>query len=924
MRRKEKSNCQSAIIKIFALAFIFFAFIPQFALGQTNITKPIDEFGFNIGDDYTLINYTQMINYWKKLAKESPRMMLENIGKTEEGRDQIMAIITAPENFTKLDYYKSISRKLALGENLTDAEAKQIASEGKAVIWIDGSLHATEVVAAEQLIETVYQLVSQNDPETLRFLNDLIILAVPANPDGMELVANWYMRNKNPKKRSKKNLPRLYQKYIGHDNNRDFFMNTQSETINMSRIMYIEWFPQIMYNHHQTGPADLIVFVPPFRDPPNYNYDPILNIGIQSVGLAMHNRLISKNMDGSGMRNKTNFSAWYNGSLRTTGYFHNQIGILTEINGNPAPKEMKLFPSSMVQTNDCPLPLKPRTLHFKEAINYSVELNRALFDYASRNKDLILYNRYLMAKNAIEKGSKDSWTIHPKIAAEVQDSVEAIAKKEEKSFRGAQKKYMRLFKKKENRDPRGYIFPANQPDFPTAVKLVNALMKSGIFAHQATDDFEVNGKHYPKGSLIIKCAQAFRPQIIDMMEPQYYPNDFKYKGGPPNPPYDNAGYTLSLQMNVKYDKILEAFDGPFKKLSSLAKPLTGKITKISNPKGYLLSYQYNDAVKVVNQLLKKGYKVFWLNKCFNSENNKFSPGTFYISYKRELENELKKAATELGVSFLATDKIPKSINQIKKPRIALWDRYGGSISSGWIRWLLEQYSFDFELVFPKTLDKTNLNEQFDVLILPKGAIPKLNGKSKNRYSKYSDLNKSENIPEKYRYKLGRISKKTIANLKRFVENGGTIIALQTSVNIAKYFNLPLKNHLVNINGEPLKQDEFFIPSSILKLKINNSLPIAYGLDSHVNIMFNRSAVFRTGPNAEKQGIQIIGIFDSDTPLLSGWAWGENQLYGGTPALKVAIGKGNLYLFSPNIISRTQSHGTFKFLFNGIYLSTLRK
>ena len=190
-----------------------------------------------------------------------------------------MAIITSPENHKNLQKYKDIARRLALAEGLTDDQARQLARDGKAVVWIDGGLHATEVLGAQQLTETIYQLVSRTDEETMRFLRDVIILAVHANPDGMELVTDWYMRHKDPKQRTTSGIPRLYQKYIGHDNNRDFYMSAQPESTNMNRQLYHEWFPQIMYNHHQTGPTGTILFAPPFRDPANYAYHPLIITG---------------------------------------------------------------------------------------------------------------------------------------------------------------------------------------------------------------------------------------------------------------------------------------------------------------------------------------------------------------------------------------------------------------------------------------------------------------------------------------------------------------------------------------------------------------------------------------------------------------------------------------------------------------------
>src|ERR1017187_7109244 len=170
--------------------------LPVAAQTAPKVTTPKDALGFNLGDDYQVANYTQLEAYWKTLASESDRMKLAIIGQSAEGRPQYMAIVTSPENFKKLDHYREIARRLALAEDLTDDQAHALAAEGKAVVWIDGGLHANETVGSQQLMETVYQMVSRTDPETMRFLNDTILLCVQANPDGQEIVANWYMREK--------------------------------------------------------------------------------------------------------------------------------------------------------------------------------------------------------------------------------------------------------------------------------------------------------------------------------------------------------------------------------------------------------------------------------------------------------------------------------------------------------------------------------------------------------------------------------------------------------------------------------------------------------------------------------------------------------------------------------------------------------
>ena len=282
------------------------------------VPSPKEQFGFNIGDDYRLANYDQLTDYWKKLAAASPRMKLVSMGKTAEGRDQWMMIVSSPENLAKLDRYRTISARLARAEGLTDEQAHALAAEGKTVVWIDGGLHASEVLGSHQLIEHLWQMASRNDPETLRILNDVIQLVVHANPDGMQLVANWYMRLADTLRRSTGGLPRLYQKYVGHDNNRDFYMNAMPESENISRVMYREWYPQIMYNHHQAGPAGSIMFAPPFRDPHNYFFDPIVVNGISLVGAAMHERFSAEGKPGLTDRYGATYQTWFNGSLRTT------------------------------------------------------------------------------------------------------------------------------------------------------------------------------------------------------------------------------------------------------------------------------------------------------------------------------------------------------------------------------------------------------------------------------------------------------------------------------------------------------------------------------------------------------------------------------------------------------------------------------
>jgi hypothetical protein len=911
------------------------------AAAQT-IPSPKSFFGFNIGDDYKLTNYTKSAEYFKKLAATSNRTKLVDIGLTEEGRHQYMMIVSSPENIKNLNKYKEISQKLARAEGVSEQQALAMAAKGKAVVWIDGGLHATEVVGAHQLIETMYQLVSRKDPETMRILDNVIILMTHANPDGMELVSNWYMQESDPKKRNL-NIPRLYEKYIGHDNNRDFYMMNTKESTNMNHQLFLEWFPQIMYNHHQRGPEGSVLAGPPYRDPFNYVFDPLMITGIDALGAAMYSRLNTENKPGYTRLTGSSFSTWYNGGLRTTTQFHNMIGLLTEIIGSPTPEKIPVVPQRLIPNGATPNPVLPQDVwHFRQSIDYSVSLNYAVLDYAARQHDEVLFNIYRMGKNAINRGNKDNWTLSPKRSDAITQAYKNDQKGTDKSdartagggnpddpmgwsTRGNNipiKYYDAVLKNPELRDPRGYILPADQPDFPTATKFINALIKAGIQINKATAGFTVAGKNYPAGSYIVKTNQAFRPHVLDMFEPQDHPNDFLYPGGPPIKPYDAAGWTLAFQMGVHFDRILDDFNGPFQRIpyGEIQSPAKQTVAAAAGA-GYLLSSQVNNSFIAVNELLKAGVEVYRLPK---GASGLSETGTFFIPAGANAKSVLEKAAANLGVKVTGTDQKPADAIKISSMRIALWDMYGGSIPSGWLRWLLEQYHFPYDVIYPGDVDAGNLHSKYDVIIFVTRGIPPVGGERVNRASLFADREpKPEEVPTEFRNRLGKITaEKSIPQLKTFLEDGGSIVTIGSSTNLAYHLGLPVHNALVEKNSKnedrPLPGTKYYVPGSVLSVSVDPTVPAAWGMTNVADIDFDNSQVFKLDSGAAEKGVKPIAWFATDKPLRSGWAWGQAYLKDGVAAFVAPVGKGELYAFGPEITFRAQSHGTFKLLFNQLY------
>jgi hypothetical protein len=899
------------------LPFLIAALFAATTSVAQSIPSPRAHFGFNIGDDYQLANFTQTEAYFKKLAA-SPRTKLVDIGLTEEGRHEFMLIVSSPDNIKNLDHYKDIARKLARAEDLTDEQARALAAQGKAVVWIDGGLHATETVGIHQLIETAWQLVSRNDEETKRILDQTIILMVHANPDGQELVSNWYMKDTDPKKRNM-NIPRLYEKYIGHDNNRDFYIMNMKESQNISRQQFLEWLPQIIYNHHQTGPAGSVVAGPPYRDPFNYVYDPLLVTSIDAVGAAMNNRLNVEGKPGYTQRSGTVFSTWWNGGLRTTCYFHNMVGLLTEIIGSPTPATVPLVPERLIPNGATPNPVTPQPWHFRQSIDYSVSLNYAVLNYAARYRDEMLYNAYKMGKNSIDRGSKDYWALSPKKIEAINNVIKKNADPLSSRMPDRNKYYDTVLKNPGLRDPRGYIIPASQTDFPTAVKFINTLIRSGIIVHKASSGFTVAGKSYPAGSYIVKTNQAFRPYVMDMFEPQDHPNDFQYPGGPPVRPYDAAGWTLAYQMGVVFDRILDGFEGPFTRIpyGQLQNPPAQTVAAAKA--GYILSAQANNSFIAVNDLLKAGADVYRIT----DEKAGTNFGAYYVAASANTKTVLGRSATLLGLKAVAVTGKPKGLKKLTPARIALWDTYGGSMASGWTRWLMEQYHFPFTVIYPKEIDAGNLKNRYDVIVFVGGAIPAPAAANRRVAAGFQGREiDTLSIPAEFRPWLGRIAAdKSVPQLKTFLEAGGSIVTIGSSTNLAYHLGLPVHNALTETAGgeeRPLPGDKFYIPGSILRASFDIRQPANWGMTNEADINFDSSPVFKLDAEAAGKRVKPLAWFATEAPLRSGWAWGQKYLKDGVAAFAAPVGKGNLYAFGPEITFRGQSHGTFRLLFNQLY------
>ncbi|HMD35906.1 MAG TPA: hypothetical protein VKH42_13105, partial [Vicinamibacterales bacterium] len=379
---------------------------------------------------------------------------------------------------------------------------------------------------------------------------------------------------------------------------------------------------------------------------------------------------------------------------------------------------------------------------------------------------------------------------------------------------------------------------------------------------------------------------------------------------------------------VKFDRILDGFDGPFEKLPDVV-TLSAKAAPAARGGAYVIDARINDAFIAVNRLLKAKQQVSRATGPITVNGKSMPAGSFLIPATPESTPIVEKVAAEKGLPVESVQNVAtgeRAPIALKPVRIGLWDQYGGSMPSGWTRWLFEQFEFPFEVVFPQTLDAGNLNAKFDVLVFVDGAIPARDQQqgAGGGGGFGGGQPAADSIPAEFQGWLGRVTvARTVPELKKFVENGGTILTIGSSTTLGYHFGLPIKDALVErVNGaeRPLPREKFYVPGSILDARVDTANPLAYGMPEHATVFYDESPAFRLEPEAALKGVRPVAWYDSPTPLRSGWAWGQQYLDQAVSIIEAPVGKGRVVLFGNEVNWRGQPHGTFKLLFNGIYLN----
>jgi hypothetical protein len=864
----------------FSVLVLLIFLISSLALAQT----PPEKFlGFKVGEDRKLADYNQIKAYFELLDKESPRLTLLNIGKTTLGKDMIMAVITDEENMKNLEHYREIARRLKEARGLSEEEARNLAKEGKVILLITCNIHSTEIASSQMAMELAYDLITGKAFfDVNQALKNVIVLLCPSiNPDGEQMVVDWYRKYVGTKYEGS-NLPWLYHHYAGHDDNRDFFMMNLPETRAVTRVLYHDWFPQIHIDEHQQGTNAARLFIPPFMDPPLPNILPLLWRGVNLCGANMAFDL--EKFGYKGVVNGRSYTAWWIGACDDTSWLHNVVGLLSEAASVRIASPIYIEPTELPKDYyeirmDFLDPWPGGWWRLRDIVDYELTLSKSLVKTAWLNKEDFLFNSYLMSKQSIEKREKDQ--------------------------------------------PYAFVITREQPDYLTTLKMIEILQMGGVEVHKATKEFVADGKLYPAGSFVVLLSQPYRAYAWALLERQKYPDLRQYPGGPPIPPYDNAAWTLPLQMGVKCDEIENEFVVPLEKVEKVVY----EKSEIPDSAYFVLDPRYNASYAVAFGLLKNKIGLWRAKTEIKTENVNLPAGAFIIKNSEEA----KKTLTELLQKWPVPVKALAEISTIDKaslkfPRIAIYQSWRSNMDEGWTRYVLDDLGFTYTVLHNNDFkpakeaktnkeikgaaeNKVNLRSRFDVIIFA-SENPEII--KTGRFSRLNEFARFMTpLPPEYE---GGIEKEGVEALKAFVEEGGILVTLNQASELAiNDLGAPARNVLSGID-----RTKFLCPTSILRLKVDNTTPLGYGLEDEVAAVFAQSLAFDTWTPPVDWDRKVVAYYPEDNILLSGWLLGDEYLARKAAVVDTRYKKGHIMLVGIRAQSRAQSHGTYKFLLNALF------
>lgn len=843
------------------------------AAAQGSIPSPQEVFGFRMGEDRKLIDWTQIVSYFRKTDELSDRVLVREVGKTTLGKPFLLAIISSENNLKNLGRYQEIQKQLTKPHGLEPAEAGRLAAEGKTVVLITLNIHSTEIASSQESVELLHDLATSNATPVRKVLDDVIILLVPSvNPDGHQIVTEWYRKTVGtPAEGSAP--PELYHHYAGHDNNRDFFMFNFAESRHIARILYHDWFPEIVLDQHQqrtTGPR---LFLPPYEDPYNPNTPPALMAQINLLGSYMVADLHRQGF--KGIVTGEVYEAFFMGMMSRTPLWHNRIGILSEMAS--AHLATPIFvPKTGLSGFGLGLPENKAQLNFldpweggwwrlRDIIDYEKALTASLLDFAALFKERLKMNYYQWNREAIAKGKSEP--------------------------------------------PFGFLIPAGQHNPSAAAALANTLIMGGVEVQQLNKPLRIGPRTVPAGSFWISMEQSCRAYIKDLLSAQRYPNLKQYPGGPPKRPYDVTAWTLPMQMGVE---VLAAGQPVMADAKALHRAVVTAEVERPDEGFYLIERRFTSAFGLAHALLKQHIRVHEATQQIDAGSTCFPLGSFLVSVKDLKHSELKALADEWQVPVR---KVPSAVKvqtrSLRKARLGIYQPWLTSMDEGWTRYVFDQFKIEYKSLHNEDLKRkeARLRDSFDAILLPDmspGLI--VDGKSEG-----SDPARM-GTPERPKEYQGGIGSEGVEAIQEFVRSGGTLLCLGAAADFAiEKLRVPAVNVLKGVASK-----DFYAPGSIFEVQVNPREVLAFGMTENAHIYFTNEPVFRLLPSSQE--VKAVAVYGSENPLRSGWLLGEDYLKEKVAMADILVAKGRVILYGFRVQHRAQTHGTYPLLLNATFVA----
>ena len=826
---------------------------------RAQVPTPESVLGFRVGADSMLASWAQIGAYLGRLAAASPKVRLDTLGRTTQGRPYLLVTISDPANLARRDALMAAQRRLADPRTLDSAGEARLVATQPAVVLISCSIHSTEIAASQMELELAWRLATDSALGTS--LRDVVVLLVPsANPDGIDIVGDWYRRTRGTAYDGSA-PPWLWHPYVGHDDNRDWFMLTQVETRLLTRVLYKQWFPEVVYDIHQMGGNGPRLFLPPFDDPVNPNLDGMIVEATNHVGTAMATALADAGLEG--VQHESGFDLWWHGGNRTVPARHNMIGILSEAASARIASPVTLRPAELRQPArgvNYPLPWTGTRWRLRDIVDYELTASTELVRLAARERAAFVRRFVRAGRRAVEAGRTES--------------------------------------------PRDYLIPPAQRDEGARVQLANLLLATGIQIQRARAPFGTEGRTWPAGTLVIPLEQPFRAHVKDLFERQVYPERRQYPGGPLLPPYDVTGWTLPLTMGVAVDSTHEAVTADLEPVDSVA-VMPGRIAGTGNV--VLLANRSNGEATAVWRALAAGASVSIAPTSFAALGRTWPAGTVVVRGARAV---LDRAAAELGFDGTAVPRLPAAAGAPtvrRVPRVGLYRSWNASMDEGWTRWVLERLGVAYTSLADSAVRAGGLRARFDVLILPSESPAQIrNGRP------------AGSVPPEYAGGLGAAG---VEALRAFLQEGGTLVALdQASPFAISDLGAPATVAGGGRGGRGAPSpSRFSAPGSIFAVTVDRSAALASGMDSTAAVFLEASPLLDAAPG----GRAVVSFPREGNPLLSGFVQGAELMAGRAALVEAPVGKGDAILFGFSPQHRGQTNATFKLLTNAILYGAAR-